>query len=76
MAKEKKMSLEEVAAKVEWEGLGYAVQHYMTGDSIADPHLAELWDQAKELLDEIDGILEGVEPNDEDQENEDSDEDN
>jgi len=56
--KSKKMGLEQVAGVVENEGLGYAVQHYMSGKDIEDIHLAQLWDQAGDLLNEIDEILE------------------
>lgn len=60
MAKKKKsdkMSLKEVAEVVEMEGLGYAVMDYMSGDSIADKHLADLWDDAKMMLKSIDNYL-------------------
>lgn len=49
----KKYDLIEVADIVENEGLGYAVVDYMSGDSIADPELAALWDQAAGLLNRI-----------------------
>jgi len=52
-----KMSLAEVAAKADWEGLGYCIQHYMTGDSIADPVLAVKWDQCRQLMIEIEAML-------------------
>lgn len=60
--KSKKMGLEQVAGIVENEGLGYAVQHYMSGEDIADKKLAKLWDEAKVLLNEIDEILEPYQP--------------
>lgn len=53
----KKLSTKKVAEIVEIEGLGYAVQHYMNGDSIKDSELSKLWDDAKEALDKIENIL-------------------
>lgn len=38
----RKYTLEEVADIVQIEGLGYAIQHYMSGESIEDPELAQL----------------------------------
>lgn len=49
----KKESIAGVAARVQQEGLGYAVQHYMSGKDIADPELAKLWDEAAEALDKL-----------------------
>lgn len=53
-----KRSVEEVAAIVESEGLGYAVQDYMGADSIADPKLAKLWGEARDRLKAIEDHLE------------------
>lgn len=47
-----------VATVVEDEGLGYAIQHYMNGDSFEDRELAEMWDKCQELLEAIDKKLE------------------
>lgn len=53
-----KYSTEIVTEMVEREGLGYAIQHYLSGDSIEDPELAKMWDEAKTLLDRIEVHLE------------------
>lgn len=53
-----KKSLEEVAQIVQCEGLGYAVQHYMSGDEIENKTLREFWEEASRLLNQIDTILE------------------
>jgi|CXWL01.1.fsa_nt_gi hypothetical protein len=52
-----KMTIEEIGHVVENEGLGYAIQSYLSADDIQDTRLAELWQQAKDILDEIDEIL-------------------
>ena len=52
-----KKSLKEVASVVISEGLGYAVAEYMSGDSIEDPKLAEIWDRAGDALHEIEAYL-------------------
>jgi hypothetical protein len=63
MAKKKKETKKrdrtnlEVAHKVEHEGLGYAIQHYMGSDDFVDLELAKLWTEAKVLLKKIDAIL-------------------
>lgn len=55
-----------VARIIENEGLEYAIRHYMSGDSIVDPKLAEMWDEASKLLDEIEkyASLEEIEVDD------------
>ena len=53
-----KKSLQDVADIVDNEGLGYAVQDYMSADSIEDEELAKLWDEAGIILNKIDKILE------------------
>lgn len=53
-----KKSIVEVIGIVDSEGLGYAVQDYLSHDDIADVDLADAWRRAKEALDEIDAILE------------------
>lgn len=58
MPTEKLLSDDDVAAVVEAEGLGYAVQHYMSADRIANPKLRGLWKRAADALDAIDKILE------------------
>lgn len=50
----------EIAEIVEREGLGYAVQWYMSGKNFKDKYLANLWDETKERLDEIEEILENA----------------
>jgi hypothetical protein len=35
---------------IENEGLGYAVQHYISGDSFADAKTARLWNEADRAL--------------------------
>lgn len=42
--------VQEVADIVEAEGLGYAVESYLSGKSIADGHLAHLWNEAGAYL--------------------------
>lgn len=42
---------------VEEEGLGYAVQHYINGDSFKDPETARLWTLAAETLDALESHL-------------------
>lgn len=53
----KKYSIEQVADIVNSEGLGYAVQHYMSADQIADPELKKQWGNAKVALSIIEMIL-------------------
>ena len=53
-----KKDIEEVAAIVNSEGLGYAVMGYMSADSIADPKLAELWAAADKALYALDKYIE------------------
>lgn len=57
MSTDRKYNDAEVAVIVECEGLGYAVQYYMSADKIANPLLADAWRRAREALDEIDEIL-------------------
>jgi hypothetical protein len=52
-----KWTKQEIANKVELEGLGYMVQHYMSADYVEDPVLAKWWRTAKEALDEIEAML-------------------
>ena len=51
------MTLEDVAHIVDAEGLGYAIESYMSGDQIDDPVLKEKWNQAAKLLQEIRSML-------------------
>lgn len=63
---ETKLSNRKVAQIVDSEGIGYAVQHYMSADSIADPELASLWQQAAEVLGKIEKLCVQAENADED----------
>lgn len=58
MPADTKMTIEEVRDKVESEGLGYAIAEYMKGDSIADPKLADLWDEAARAIAAVDAYIE------------------
>ncbi|PLS18965.1 hypothetical protein CVD28_00765 [Bacillus sp. M6-12] len=49
----KKMSIEQIANKVENEGLDYVIQHYISPEHIEDEELKELWTQAKDVLGKI-----------------------
>ena len=51
------MTLKEVATIVDYEGLGYAIESYMSKDEIDDPILKEKWNQVAKLLKEIREIL-------------------
>lgn len=57
MAKQKH-SVSEIAGIIESEGLGYAIQSYVKASSIKDEDLADMWERAKELLDEIQEYVE------------------
>ena len=54
----KKWSIEDIAAKVDNEGLGYMITDYLGSDSIEDEELKELWKVAEESLEKIGSILE------------------
>lgn len=54
---DEKYSIRQVAEIVHSEGLDYAIQHYLSADSIADLRLAGLWVTAKNALDAIEEIL-------------------
>lgn len=53
----KKWSNEDIAWKVENEGLGYMITDYLGSDSIEDEELKELWKTAAEALNKIEEIL-------------------
>lgn len=57
---DEKYSVEQVADIVNSEGLGYAVQHGLSADSIEDLRLAGLWATAKTALKAIGKILEAA----------------
>lgn len=47
----------EVHALIENEGIGYAVQDYLRADRIQDEDLAQMWADARELLNCIEAYL-------------------
>lgn len=53
-----KLTVEEIAAVVDNEGLDYAIQHYLSSDRIADPELAKLWQDAAAALSAVSSYLE------------------
>jgi hypothetical protein len=60
MAKKKKKDLmtdEQVAYIVSSEGLGYAITGYMGSEKFENRELAELWNQANDILNKIQNIL-------------------
>lgn len=42
---------------IENEGIGYAVQHYIDGDSFKDPETRRLWNEASLALSELESYL-------------------
>ena len=42
---------------IEGEGVGYAVLHYIDGDSFADPETRRLWNEAEQSLNALLGYL-------------------
>lgn len=56
--KNKKLTNLDVAEIVEFEGLGYAITGYMGSTNFEDKDLAKLWDQAQNILGQIEIILE------------------
>lgn len=55
--KNKKLTNLDVAEIVESEGLDYAITSYMGSTNFEDANLAELWDQAQDILGQIESIL-------------------
>jgi len=53
-----KHSVSEIAGIIENEGLGYAIQSYISPSSIKDEDLADMWERARELLNEIQEYVE------------------
>ena len=51
------MELDDVANIVNSEGLGYAIQSYLSSERIADKALREEWQKAYEAMDKIEKIL-------------------
>jgi hypothetical protein len=54
---EEKYTIEQVADIANEEGVDYAIQHYMSGDSIEDPQLAEMWDDCRRLINKIERYI-------------------
>ncbi len=52
-----KVSNEQVVEIIETEGLGYAIGEYLNADNIEDETLATMWEEAQNLLHEIDNYL-------------------
>lgn len=57
MAKKNKLTIEEVAAIVDGEGLDYAIEAYMSAERIEDDNLRDWWIRAETALSEIRAIL-------------------
>lgn len=57
MAK-RKVSVSEIASIIESEGLGYAIEGYISSDQIADSDLADMWERAAAVLAEITDYVE------------------
>lgn len=72
-----KHSISEIAGIIESEGLSYAIQNYVTPSSIKDEDLADMWERAREILNEIkeyvDDNADDVDDLDEDGDDEDED---
>ena len=67
-----KHTIEEVRDIIETEGLGYAVQDYMSAESIADETLAHYWKKASEYLNKItDYVEENAKPEFDEEEDDD-----
>jgi hypothetical protein len=49
----RKLSVSEIAHVIESEGLGYAIQSYLSSSQIKDDDLADMWERASDLLKEI-----------------------
>ena len=52
----RKYNLEDVADVISNEGLGYAIQNYLSWKDIEDKQLAKLWKQAADAMDKIEEI--------------------
>jgi hypothetical protein len=70
-----KLSVSQVADIVEAEGLGYAIKDYLGAGRIADPELAAMWDEAKDLLIRIEEYIEMNQGDGDDDETDEDDED-
>jgi len=56
--KNKKLTNLDIAHIVDREGLGYAITDYIGSTNFEDKDLAKLWDQAQNILGQIEIILE------------------
>lgn len=56
--RKKKLTVAQVGEVIESEGLGYAIQSYLSADRIADHDLADMWERAANLLNEIEQYIE------------------
>jgi hypothetical protein len=52
-----KWTNQEIAEKMEIEGLGYLIQHYISSESIEDEWLAAKWKKCEKLFNEIQNYL-------------------
>jgi len=52
-----KMTIREVGRVCAREGMGYAIQHYMSSRRIEDEQLAKLWQEADEALTKVNDFL-------------------
>lgn len=55
-----KRTVEEIADIINAEGLGYAIQHYLSGSNIEDQKLSKMWDEAESLLCRIEERIESL----------------
>lgn len=55
--KTRKKTNRQVADIIECEGLGYAIQHYLSPNDIEDEELARAWSEAKRALDHVEEVL-------------------
>lgn len=51
--KDEKATVEDLKIIINTEGIGYAIQYYISAKEIEDKELARLWKRAKKLLDLI-----------------------
>lgn len=53
------VTMEDIAWKISYEGIGYSIQHYFSPKNIAevDEVLAKKWKKAQKLLNEIEAYV-------------------
>lgn len=61
-------SNEEVFALIENEGIGYAIRYCLNADRIQDADLAAMWDEARQVINDIESYLADFAPNEGDDE--------